>query len=281
LQLNLARYPAPIRIIIFLLLLLLIWLPLAVPIYLWVKDSDWVSILTMAGLYVEFIVLLRLWGKQVYADPNLLQRYGLILTRQNGLELLWGLGIGVTSLLALFAIEGGLGWLFWAIPSQTLPWLIVEGLLVALGVGFAEELLFRGWLLDELQRDYSLSLALGANSALFAIAHFIRPLEAVRETWPQFAGLVMLGLVLVWAKRATGYGEELGRLGLPVGLHGGLVWGYYLVNVGGWVTYSSQVPEWVTGIDGNPLAGAMGLGCLGAIAIAMQHAAQRAKIRSK
>jgi len=90
---------------------------------------------------------------------------------------------------------------------------------------------------------------------------------------------VLLGLALVWAKQSTrtlvwsvsSLCHHQGRLGLPIGLHGGLVCGYYVVNVGNLVAYSGQVPEWVTGLNSNPLAGVMGLVFLGAIAFYMRQ----------
>ena len=269
---RLARYAAPIRVAIFLLTLLVLWLPLAAPLYWLLEDPNQVSILTMIGLYIEFIVLAHWWGRHVHQHPNILKSYGLYATLQNGLELIWGLAFGFVSISGMFLLQGWMGWLSWQIPILSFSRLFQEGLLVALGVGFAEELFFRGWLLDELQRDYSRSLSLGINSALFAVAHFIRPWKAILATWPQFVGLAILGLILVWAKRAKGRkGQE--NLGLPMGFHAGLVWGYYLVNVGQWVDYSGQVPDWVTGIDGNPLAGLVGLGGLGAIALYVKHLA--------
>lgn len=39
-----------------------------------------------------------------------------------------------------------------------------------------------------------------------------------------------------------------------------------MINVGELIEYSGKVPEWVTGIQGNPLAGLMGLVFLSAIA---------------
>lgn len=250
----LADYPAPLRLGIFVLALLLLWLPLAIPIYWLGRDPNWVSILTIVLLYGEFILLVRFWGKHVYRKPQILRHYGLRRTRQNGRDLLIGLGIGIISLLSLFLVEGWLGWLLWQQPSILLPQLILEGLIVALGVGFAEELLFRGWLLDELQRDYRPRPSLWINSCLFALLHFIKPLKELLRTWPQFSGLLLLGLTLVWAKRST-----KGRLGLPIGIHAGLVWGNYIINVGQLVQYSGQIPDWITGVDRNPLAGVMGL----------------------
>ena len=55
-------------------------------------------------------------------------------------------------------------------------------------------------------------------------------------------------------------------LGLPIGLHAGLVWGYYIVDVADLVTPAGTVPEWVTGIHGNPLSGALGVTLLSVLA---------------
>lgn len=263
---GLAFYPAPIRLGIFVLALLLVWVPLAAPIYWWGRDPSFVGILTIVLLYGEFILLVRFWGKHVYCQPQMLRRYGLKTTRRNGLELLIGLGTGIIIVLSLFGLEGWLGWLVWQEPAVFLPQLILEGLIVALGTGFAEELLFRGWLLDELQRDYRPGTALWADALVYALLHFIKPLAEILRTWPQFLGLLLLGLTLVWAKRSCS-----SRLGLPIGLHAGLVWGYYIINVGQLVQYSGRVPDWITGVDRNPLAGVMGLLFLGGIAFWMRR----------
>ncbi len=262
----LAQRPAPIRLGYFILALLFLWLPLAAPIYLLVHDTNLASILTMVLLYAEFIFLLRLWGINVYQQPQILQHYGLEFTRRNGVEMLCGLGMGLINILFLFTIEGFLGWLKWQQPTILLLKIVLEGFFVGLGVGFAEELLFRGWLLDELQRDYSPPLALWIDAVTFASLHFIKPLEVIINTLPQFPALLLLGLTQVWGKRWC-----RGRLGLPIGLHGGLVWGYYIINVGGLIQYSGQVPDWVTGVNNNPLQGIMGVVFMGVLALWMRN----------
>ena len=266
-----ASYPFPLRVIIFLLILLAIWLPLAAPIYLLVKDSNLATILTMGLLFTEFLFLVPRWGKQVYGQTQLLKSYGLINTRKNGLELLIGLAIGLLLTFSLFAVQGLFGLVAWQ-NSDNLPRIIAEGLLSALGVGFAEELVFRGWLLDELQRDYNYRISLWANSLVFALSHFIKPVAAMLESWPQFPGLLLLGLILVWGKRS-----RQNRLGLSIGLHAGLVWGYYIINIGQLVRYSASVPDWVTGVNGNPLAGAIGLLFLSVLAVGMRKMSQQSK----
>ena len=243
------------------IILLLCWLPIAAPIYLLIRDRNTVTILTMGLLFGEFLLLLRWWGKNLYQQPQLLHRYGLRWTRQNGLNLLKGLTIGLSLALTLFGLEGWLGWLEFQTPPVELPRIILEGLVSALGIGLAEEFVFRGWLLDELQRDYSLKLSLWADAIIFALLHFLKPLSEMIRTLPQFPGLVLLGLTLVWGKRS-----HRGNLGLPIGLHAGLVWGYYIINVGQLIQYSQQVSPWITGVDSNPIAGVMGLLFLGVLA---------------
>ncbi|MEG3842583.1 lysostaphin resistance A-like protein [Microcoleus sp. herbarium14] len=261
---KIASYPFLLRIAIFLLILLSIWLPFAAPIYLLVKDSNLATILTMALLFTEFLFLVRLWGKMVYGENQVLKSYGLINTRQNGFEFAIGLAIGTLLTFSLFAVQGLLGFVSWQ-NSDNLPRIIAEGLASALGVGFFEELVFRGWLLDELQRDYNDRVSLWANSLLFALSHFIKPVVAMLRSWPQFPGLLLLGLILVGGKRS-----RQNRLGLSIGFHAGVVWGYYMINVGQLVRYSGSVPDWVTGVNGNPLAGAIGLLFLGTLALGMQ-----------
>jgi len=276
---------------VFLVVLLLLWVPIAVPLYQVIKDSNTVSIVTLVVLYAEFILLVRLWGQRVYRQPHLLHRYGLEFSYRMGLEVLAGLGLGIVSLLALFAVQGVLGWVLWQPPAIAFWELVVEGLLVSLGIGFAEELFFRGWLLDELQRDYHPQVVLWVNATIFALVHGIRP---------QFPALLLLGLTLVLAKRACSDVDSVlhsnwqparqhnlpanvfqGRLGLPMGLHAGLVWSYYVVNVGKLVNYAPQAPEWLTGFDRNPLAGALGVLFLSALAFGMSlHAKRRVKTTS-
>ncbi|MCG6136755.1 MAG: CPBP family intramembrane metalloprotease [Nostoc sp. LLA-1] len=270
---RLAQRPVLIRLGYFVVSLLLLWLPFAAPIYLLVSDSNLVSILTMVLLYTQFIFLLKLWGKNVYQQPRILQQYGLEITRKNAVDLLSGLALGLINILILFGLQGLLGWLVWQQPQVFLLKIILEGLIVSLGVGFAEELLFRGWLLDELQRDYSQSAALWINAVVFAALHFIKPLDVIMRILPQFPTLILLGLTLVWSKR-----WRRGRLGLAIGLHGGLVWGYYIINVGNLIEYSGQVPDWVTGVDQNPLQGVMGLAFMAVLAVLMWG---RANTKSK
>jgi uncharacterized protein len=256
-----ASWPVPARLAIFTACLLALWSPFALPLYLWGGAAHLTGLVTMIILYGEFILLLRLWGRRLHNQPRSLQFYGWELSWRNLRELVLGLLVGFGLLNLLFLLQGGLGWLSWQAPTDNFRQIVLEGWAVGLAVGLAEELLFRGWLLQELATDYSLAKSLWLNGTIFALLHYIRPLNEILATWTQFVGLVLLGLILVWARRLCS-----GRLGLSTGLHGGLVAGFYLIRVGELIRYTHTVPEWVTGLHNNPLAGVMGLGLLGLLA---------------
>ncbi|MEA5534010.1 CPBP family intramembrane glutamic endopeptidase [Crocosphaera sp. XPORK-15E] len=259
------NYPAPLRLGIFIFCLLLLWLPLAIPLYLLLKDDpNLTTIVTMGVLYLEFVGLLFIWNKTVYNISNWWQVYGLVFTRKNGIELLNGLSIGLLFTFSLFGLEAILGWVNFVQPSASLIRIVFEGLLSALAIGLAEELFFRGWLLEELKRDYSLKIVVFSNAIIFATLHFLKPLEEIIRTFPQFPALVLLGFTLVLAKWGQG-----NRLGICIGLHGGLVWGYYILNVGKLFNYTGKVSPIITGIDNNPIAGVMGLIFLGILSFLM------------
>ena len=266
------------------MMLVAAWLPMALLIAVWSRDANQTTLWAMALLFLGFLTLISRWGRWLHQEPQIFRTYGLGFGPESRRELLLGFGVGLGSLLLLFCLYGLLGWLNWQMPSLALGRVALEGLLMAMGVGLAEELVFRGWILDELERDYRAPVALWGNSLCYASLHFIKPLPEVSRTFPQFPGLVLLGLILVWMKRST-QGQRRttvslltrpGRLALPIGFHAGIVWGYYLFNVGGLAKLDQTVPEWLTGIDGNPLAGAMGLLCLGVLAFYWWRQAVRA-----
>ena len=272
---EIARWGAAPRIVFFLSLLLLLWAPIALPY--WLISGQSPNIACLVVLYVEFFILSWVWGKRIHKLSYPFSQYGLVWAAEVGLDLLKALLIGLGGVVSLFFILASLGWISLQSPTAQFPKILVEGLGVALAFGLAEEFLFRGWLLFELERDYSPGLALWVSSVLFAMAHYIRPISVILKTWPQFFGLLLLGMALVWAKRSPSHYSERrasGKLGAPIGLHAGLVWGYYAFNVGELVNYIPQVPEWLTGIDKNPLAGLLGLALLGVIAAFFQSKAR-------
>ncbi len=134
-----------------------------------------------------------------------------------------------------------------------------NALALILGVGLAEELLFRGWLWGEL----ALQLGGGARgdqramvlqAVLFSLVHTrfnLGPLASLGL----LGGLLMLGLALALQRRA-----DAGALHGAIGLHGGLVGGWFLLQHG-LLTIAPDTPLWLQGPGGafaNPLGGVVG-----------------------
>jgi uncharacterized protein len=264
---QLTQLPAPLRILTFALLLLMLWLPIAGPIqYYFAHDQNLVSLLTMPVLYLLFLGLSQVWSRWGRGEANPLPRYGMRRWRAWIYELLGGLGIGYGFLLLVFELLGAIGVVRWFDPIRPMPTLLLEGLLIAGVVTLAEEIFFRGWLLDELNRSYRPQVALAATSLIYALVHYLQfsPMSL------QWFALALLGWTLGLAKQVTG-----GRLGLSVGIHAGLVWCYYVLNVGRLFQFTRQTPLWIAGFGLNPLAGAIGIGVMATLAIAMTIAVKR------
>jgi len=170
-------------------------------------------------------------------------------------SLLLGLSLGVISLTIVFIGQFWLGWCKWQESNfkLVLPNLLPI-LLIALLVGVIEELVFRGFLLTELGREYPIWLAAVLSSLIFALLHLV---WEQRETIPQLPGLWLMGMVLVLARFA-----DRGNLGIAWGLHAGWVWAIATLDTTELITYTDKVSEWFTGKNKKPLAGLAGIFCV-------------------
>lgn len=152
-------------------------------------------------------------------------------------------------LLALVVLGlAALGQLRW--QPELNAGLLLNGVALGLGVGFAEELLFRGWLLGELSLLLGAQRALGLQAVLFSLVHtrFTLPLGPLLAL---LGGLLLLGLALGLQRRADG-----GVLWGAVGLHGGLVGGWFVLQ-NGLVAVNPTAPAWLMG-PANPIGGVLG-----------------------
>jgi len=173
---------------------------------------------------------------------------------------------GLTKALALLTLvsvallaSGGARWIGGAGLSGAE---LLNALALVLGVGFAEELLFRGWLWGELQLRLAPAQALLAQALVFALVH-----PWSRAGWPGAAGLlgglILLGVALGLQRRA-----DQGLLWGAIGLHGGLVGGWFALQAGP-LALTASGPEWLLGPGGpggaNPIGGVIGWLVLGGL----------------
>ncbi|MFQ3617745.1 MAG: CPBP family intramembrane glutamic endopeptidase [Cyanobacteriota bacterium] len=256
-------------------LFFLVWIALGLPILLplaialrWrpgtpISPSQKIPLLL--GLYLLAPAALWLVGQW---SPRLSTRspfgsYGLTLG-----EPLWrGIGLGLLVAIAgvglWLGVQVGLGWSRWQSkpPSRSAGLSLVAVALLGLAVGLVEELIFRGFLPLVLGFDLGVLAAVAIANLLFALLHLV---WEGRATVPQLPGLLIMGLVLSGAYWAAGE-----NLGLAWGLHAGWIMAIASLEILGAVEPTGAVPAWVTGLDGKPLAGALGLLLLLITAIAL------------
>lgn len=253
----LVNAPALVKVGVFFLAWVGCWLPVAIPLAIALQWSPRrpISIAQKLPLLASLYLLAPLIIWQIATlQGQPLASYGLLW---NGLlvrSLLAGLLAGVAGVAGMYLIQHCLGWITWlnssSSPGNWVPVLLSTGM-IGLGVSFVEELVFRGFLLSQLQEDYSPWLAATIASAIFAILHLI---WEGRENIPQLPGLWLMGMVLVLARSLN---QE--NLGLAWGLHAGWIWAIASLETTQAFVYPGDAPEWLTGFGKKPLAGGVGV----------------------
>ena len=135
------------------------------------------------------------------------------------------------------------------------PEILLNSLLLIIGVGFAEELIFRGWLLEELKNQYGLKKAIIFQALVYSLVHigFDMPFWQMTSI---LCGLFLLGIILSLIRM-----QDNNSLWGSAGLHGGLVGIWFLIN-NGLIEISKDAPIWLVGpgsINTNPLGGIYGI----------------------
>jgi membrane protease YdiL (CAAX protease family) len=159
----------------------------------------------------------------------------------------------------IFLIEWSLGWLkvssFAWISSSTTKWLfgILGGLGYFLVVAFQEELIFRGYQLQNLIESLDLTKGLILSSLFFTLAHVLNPHSSLIST----LGIFVSGLFLAFGWVRTQ------QLWLPIGLHIG--WNFFEGVIFGFpvsgtetfrlINHNISGPTLFTGGDFGPEAG--------------------------
>jgi membrane protease YdiL (CAAX protease family) len=125
---------------------------------------------------------------------------------------------------------------------------------LALFIGWIEELVFRGVLVNELGQALPLGVMAIAVCLIFAISHLVWDGPAGA---PQLPGLALMGAVLLIARWALG-----GSLGLAWGLHAGWVFAIAAIDALALLQPGRAEPIWLVGLPDQPLTGVLPLGLL-------------------
>ncbi len=196
----------------------------------WIRSSLSLSGPTTAivGEGIDLVVV----TSAIYITRRLIDRrsfasLGLNLNKQTMFDILMGVAITFVLMSIIYVIEYSLGWLnFESFAWQgqqpsTVVFLTLRYLVVYMLVGWSEELVYRGYILQSLASGLNLTWAIIISSVYFGVEH----LSNQDSSWMAAAGIFFIALFFVYGYIRTG------QLWLPIGMHIG--WNFFQSTVFG------------------------------------------------
>ena len=118
--------------------------------------------------------------------------------------------------------------------------ILLNSIVLGLGVGFAEEIIFRGWLLEELKFEYGTKISIAIQAIVFSYVH-----NFSNELFWNMIGL-RLGFILLGIFLSLVRIRDQGSLWNCIGIHGGLVGIWFLLN-NGLIEFKENTPSFLAG----------------------------------
>ena len=224
-------------------------------------DLNILQPLSLANLGPTAIAMtLSVWIARRLLDRRSFGSLGFHLDRRSAVDVLVGFLITGAMMGVIYLVEAGAGWLRfdgWAwetIPAGKVAIGLVAGLLAFALVGYQEELLHRGYILQNLRDGMGFGWGLLLSSGIFALMHLGNP----NVTWcSMLPGLTAAGLFLAFGWVRTR------RLWLSIGIHigwnffEGVVFGFPVsgIDLVGLIRHTPIGPVALTGGPFGPEAG--------------------------
>ena len=226
--------------------------------------------------FVFFLLVMPRWAEQRWSAQPAWCALGIQNQGSSRYPSWWAgllkgllLATGLLGLIVAIILAGRWGQWAGIMNSKDL----INSLLLFFGVGCAEEIIFRGWLWNELNFLLKPRNGLLIQAMIFSLVHTRFNLGPT-STLGLLIGLFLLGVVLAELRHRNN-----GSLWPSIGLHGGLVSIWFLLDKG-LVNFSSETPAWLIGPGGenpNPIGGIAGWALLSTLLIA--ESCQRKAVR--
>ena len=248
--------PKIVSTILFIPLLYLLGWILANPLIIIGVGEENISLIGTIFTFLLFVISMPKWFeiRWGFNNPWILLGINKINKKENRLfyflkGFLYSNILLSLILIPIFSNQWG-NWL-----GKLSPEILLNSIVLIIGVGFAEELVFRGWLLEELKNQYGFKKALIFQALAYSIVHIGFDTPFWQMTSILF-GLFLLGILLTLIRI-----KDDNSLWGCAGLHGGLVGIWFLIN-NGLIEISKDAPIWLVGpgnINTNPLGGIYGI----------------------
>ena len=229
---------------------------LATPIFLLGVDKENLSLIGTIFTFLIYIFSLPKWFELRWGVNNTWTILGINTIDKNIKSFFFFLrgfllSIILISLILIPIIASKWGYWIGTISLDT----FINAIFLILGVGFAEELIFRGWLLEELKNQFGIKKAILGQALIFSFVHIGFDLPFL-QMLSILTGLFLLGILLSLIRL-----KDKNSLWGCIGLHGGLV-GLWFITNNGLLEISKNSPKWLVGpgtINTNPLGGIFGI----------------------
>lgn len=248
------------RIGIFVLIFSACSLVIGGPVVLLVKQFEILKIAVVSTFVTYVALTLATWIMLRFVDKRPFYSVGVFFHNRWGKELLQGILMGagmMTTIVIVFYAGGMMTVEFRDIPIQNILLIFLNSASLFIIVGYGEELLFRGYILQIFAEGANRLIAALTIALLFAFAHSRNPNVSL-------FGLINVGLAGIWLSIAY---YKTNTLWLPIGMH--ISWNFfqgfvYSLPVSGTTSEKEQIgkaivhgPEWLTGGTFGPEGGAL------------------------
>lgn len=223
------------------------------------ENISFAGFLLLTSLIISLAITFSIFIARRFLDRRSFTSLGLQANSQAILDFLFGFALTGLMVGLIFLAEWVFGWLevesfAWQVESSTnlFTSLLTVLLIFVLG-SWQEELLSRGYWLQNISEGLNRSMGVLLSSAIFALVHVFNPNLSLLA----FMGLFLSGLFLAYGYLRTN------QLWLPIGLH--LGWNFFEGTIFGYpvsgqyyyqlIRQSTSGPELITGGAFGPEAG--------------------------